>query len=226
MSTWSSRKDKYPKQSKLSDKLLIFGFFAIVLVIVFAMITTIVNVVVNGFKEIDFGVAKKTISTVPWDYKIENATVGELVDGDMILEPDNILLPNVNHYAKGDKIWTLKYMTADMQSDGKKNDIKLSIWEPIKTYSSKQAAERDLKELKVKLQAEVDLVGVYKTEYQGKYRQFAIIKLPSGHVVKQPIDEPRYIELKEKKKVTVLLEEVHDFLDYDLAMAKFRGWPK
>ncbi|MCE5170044.1 signal peptide protein [Paenibacillus profundus] len=164
-------------------------------------------------------------NTVPWDYKIDSATVGDIIGGDMTLLPDNELLPNDNNYATGDKIWTLQYMTAEMIAGNEgRNDVRLSSWEPIKSYPSKQDAEKDLQSLKVNLSADVELLGVYKTEYQGKFRQFAVMTLPSGHTVKQPIDEARYLQLKDKKKVKAVLEEVHDFVDYDLAMAKFRGW--
>ena len=68
------------------------------------------------------------------------------------------------------------------------------------------------------------LVGVYKTEYQGKTRNFAVLTLPSGNQIKQPIDEDRYKTLKSLKKVPINVEEIHDYVDYDLAYAKFRGW--
>lgn len=143
----------------------------------------------------------------------------------MTLSPDNELLPNDGNYATGDTIWALKYMTADMViKDGKRNDVHLSPWKAIKTYPSKQAAEKELKNVKLSLKAEVELIGVYKTEYQGKYRQFAVMTLPSGHTIKQPINQERYSNMKNKKKVAVLLEEVHDMNNYDQAMAKFRGW--
>ncbi|GAV11768.1 signal peptide protein [Paenibacillus sp. chi10] len=169
--------------------------------------------------------ANVNATTVPWDYKIESVTVGDLIGGDMTLSPDNELLPNDGNYATGDTIWALKYMTADMVvKDGKRNDVHLSPWKAIKTYSSKQAAEKELKNVKLSLKAEVELIGVYKTEYQGKYRQFAVMTLPSGHTIKQPINQERYSKMKTKKKVAVLLEEVHDMNNYDQAMAKFRGW--
>ncbi|MBG9733375.1 MULTISPECIES: hypothetical protein [Paenibacillus] len=204
------------RQRKINN-LLALGIFACIIIF-------IVYVIKLGAEENDYSTELDT-ATVPWDYKIESAKVGDIIGGDMTILPDNELLPNDNHYATGDQIWTLKYMTANMLPVNEKgNDVKLSSWEAIKSYSSKQAAERDLKELKQNLKAEVDLVGVYKTEYQGKFRQFAVITLPSGHTVKQPIDDVRYKKFKDKKKVNVLLEEVHDFVDYDLAMAKFRGW--
>ncbi|WP_268626127.1 hypothetical protein [Paenibacillus alvei] len=170
-------------------------------------------------------IANVNATTVPWDYKIESVTVGDLIGGDMTLSPDNELLPNDGNYATGDTIWALKYMTADMVvKDGKRNEVHLSPWKAIKTYSSKQAAEKELKNVKLSLKAEVELIGVYKTEYQGKYRQFAVMTLPSGHTIKQPINQERYSKMKTKKKVAVLLEEVHDMNNYDQAMAKFRGW--
>ncbi|MNL57009.1 hypothetical protein D3C87_1805420 [compost metagenome] len=71
---------------------------------------------------------------------------------------------------------------------------------------------------------DVDLVGVYKTEYKNKTRNFAVVELPSGNRIKQPIDDKRYKALEKQKKASVVLEEVHDFADYDSAYAKFRGW--
>ncbi|TQR46002.1 hypothetical protein [Paenibacillus popilliae] len=203
------------KKKRMINNLLVLGIFACLII----FFVYIINLGAEGNgNSID-------TATVPWDYKIESAKVGDIIGGDMTILPDNQLLPNDNNYATGDQVWTLKYMTANMLPINEKgNDINLSSWEPIKSYSSKEAAERDLKELKLNLKAEVELVGVYKTEYQGKHRQFAVITLPSGHTVKQPIDDVRYQKFKNKKKVNVLLEEVHDFVDYDLAMAKFRGW--
>ncbi|WP_373426085.1 signal peptide protein [Paenibacillus radicibacter] len=163
--------------------------------------------------------------TLPWDYKIVEGTVGDLIGADMTILPDNEMLTNDNNYATGDKLWIVQFMSAEMTTrDDKRNDIKLSKWQSIKTYKSKAEAETDLKELKVNLTTDVDLVGVYKTEMDGKFRQFAVVKMPSGHVVKQPIDDARYGKLKDKKQVKVVLEEVHDFANYDLSMAKFRGW--
>ncbi|MCM3293067.1 signal peptide protein [Paenibacillus sp. MER 180] len=203
------------KKKRMINNLLVLGIFACLII----FFVYIINLGAEGNdNSID-------TATVPWDYKIESAKVGDIIGGDMTILPDNQLLPNDNNYATGDQVWTLKYMTANMLPINEKgNDINLSSWEPIKSYSSKEAAERDLMELKLNLKAEVELVGVYKTEYQGKHRQFAVITLPSGHTVKQPIDDVRYQKFKNKKKVNVLLEEVHDFVDYDLAMAKFRGW--
>ncbi|GAV11774.1 signal peptide protein [Paenibacillus sp. chi10] len=203
------------KKKRMINNLLVLGIFACLII----FFVYIINLGAEGNdNSID-------TATVPWDYKIESAKVGDIIGGDMTILPDNQLLPNDNNYATGDQVWTLKYMTANMLPINEKgNDINLSSWEPIKSYSSKEAAERDLKELKLNLKAEVELVGVYKTEYQGKLRQFAVITLPSGHTVKQPIDDVRYQKFKNKKKVNVMLEEVHDFVDYDLAMAKFRGW--
>lgn len=198
------------------------------IVIAIAIIILVANMC-NHRSEERAGNGKSTASvnatTVPWDYKVESVKVGDLIGGDMTFSPDNELLPNDGNYATGDTIWALKYMTADMVvKDGKRNDVHLSPWKAIKTYPSKQAAEKELKNVKLSLKAEVDLIGVYKTEYQGKYRQFAVITLPSGHTIKQPINQERYSNMKNKKKVTVLLEEVHDMNNYDQAMAKFRGW--
>jgi hypothetical protein len=164
-------------------------------------------------------------ATVPWDYKVEEAKVGDLIGVDMTITPNNQLLPNDDNYATGDKIWVLSYMTAEMKTDADgQNNVTLSSWAPLKSYRSAAAAQEDLVGLKAEVKAQVDLVGVYKTEYQGKFRQFAVITLPTGHSIKQPVSEERYASLKDKKQVEVILEEVHDFGDYDLAMSKFRGW--
>ena len=164
-------------------------------------------------------------STVPWDYKVEEAKVGDLIGADMTITPNNQLLPNDDNYATGDKVWVLSYMTAQIKTkeDGQ-NDVTLSSWAPLKSFRTETAAKEDLAGLKVEVKTDVDLIGVYKTEYQGKFRQFAVITLPTGHSVKQPISEERYASLKDKKQANVVLEEVHDFGDYDLAMSKFRGW--
>ena len=162
---------------------------------------------------------------VPWDYKIVEATVGDLVGSDMTILPDNDLLPNDNNYATGDKIWILQFMDAEMTTDeNQKNEVRLSSWTTLKSYPDQASAEKDLAELKVSVTTDVDLVGVYKTEYQGKTRNFAVLELPTGNRIKQPIDDTRYTALEKAKTATVVLEEVHDFADYDLAFAKFRGW--
>jgi hypothetical protein len=169
--------------------------------------------------------ANSSENEMPWDYKVIEAEVGDLVDGDMTILPENNLLPNDENYATGDKIWVLQNMRAKMTAkDNRPTDIQLSAWEPIKSYKLKEAAEKDLQNLKGIIKTEVDLVGVYKTEYQGKYRQFAVLKLPTGNIVKQPISEERYKKMKDLKKVNVILEQVHDFMNYDMAVSKFRGW--
>ncbi|UVI30048.1 hypothetical protein [Paenibacillus spongiae] len=164
-------------------------------------------------------------TALPWDYRVVEGTVGDLIGSDMTVLPDNDLLPNDNNYATGDKVWTLQYMAAHMitNSNGR-NDVTLTGWKPIKSFKSEAAAKADLDKLKIQLNSEVDLVGVYKTELDGKQRQFAVLTLPSGNQIKQPIDEQRYESLKDAKKVNVILEEVHDFANYDMAYAKFRGW--
>ncbi|WP_059050181.1 hypothetical protein [Paenibacillus senegalimassiliensis] len=169
--------------------------------------------------------ATLTTSRVPWDYKIVEATVGDLVGSDMTILPDNDLLPNDNNYATGDRIWVLQFMDAELTTDeNQKNEVRLSSWTTLKTYSDQATAEQDLAELKVSITTEVDLVGVYKTEYEGKTRAFAVLELPTGNRIKQPIDDARYTALEKEQKASVVLEEVHDFADYDLAFAKFRGW--
>nr|WP_237690943.1 hypothetical protein [Paenibacillus caui] len=162
---------------------------------------------------------------VPWDYRIIESTVGDLIGSDMTVLPDNELLPNDGNYATGDKIWTLQFMDAELiTGENQRNDIRLSAWSTIKSYPDQAAAEKDLNNLKIRVTTETNLVGVYKTEYKGKTRNFAVLELPSGNRIKQPIDDKRYSALEKQKTANVILEEVHDFADYDLAYAKFRGW--
>ncbi|MEF7437102.1 signal peptide protein [Paenibacillus lautus] len=166
-----------------------------------------------------------TSSRVPWDYRIIEGTVGDLIGGDMTVLPDNELLPNDNNYATGDKIWTLQFMDAELTTDAnQRNDIRLSSWQTIKSFKDKKTAESDLANLKVTVKTDVKLVGVYKTTYKKDTRHFAVVELPTGNRIKQPIDEKRYAAMEKKDTVDVVLEEVHDFADYDLAYAKFRGW--
>ncbi|EGG35529.1 MULTISPECIES: hypothetical protein [Paenibacillus] len=166
-----------------------------------------------------------TSSRVPWDYRIIEGTVGDLIGGDMTVLPDNELLPNDNNYATGDKVWTLQFMDAELTTDAnQRNDIRLSSWQTIKSFKDKKTAESDLANLKVTVKTDVKLVGVYKTTYKKDTRHFAVVELPTGNRIKQPIDEKRYAALEKKDTVDVVLEEVHDFADYDLAYAKFRGW--
>ncbi|OWR31847.1 signal peptide protein [Saccharibacillus sp. O23] len=166
-------------------------------------------------------------NTVPWDYRIQEGTVGDLVGSDMTVLPDNELLPNDGNYATGQKIWTLQNMSATLTTDDNgRNDVQLSSWTTLKSYPDENAAKTDLENLKVSVTTDVDVVGVYKTEYQGKTRNFAVVELPSGNRIKQPVDDARYGKLKDAKTTSVVLEEVHDFEDYDLAYAKFRGWAK
>ncbi|SEU11357.1 hypothetical protein [Paenibacillus sp. NFR01] len=168
-----------------------------------------------------------SVSRVPWDYRVVESTVGDLIGSDMTVLPDNEMLPNDNNYATGDKIWTLQFMDAELTTDAdQKNEIRLSSWTTIKSYPDQKAAADDLAQLKVSITTDVDLVGVYKTSYQGKTRNFAVLELPSGNRIKQPVDDKRYTALEKQKQASVVLEEVHDFADYDLAYAKFRGWAK
>ncbi|MET3547385.1 signal peptide protein [Paenibacillus cellulositrophicus] len=165
------------------------------------------------------------VSRVPWDYRIVEGTVGDLIGSDMTVLPDNELMPNDGNYATGDKIWSLQYMDAEMTTGAnQKTDVRLSSWDTIKTFKTQEEAKKDLANLKVNVTTEVDLVGVYQTKYKDQTRDFAVVELPSGNRIKQPIDDARYKELEKKKKVSVKLEEVHDFADYDSAYAKFRGW--
>lgn len=169
--------------------------------------------------------AVSNVAQVPWDYKIVEGTVGDLIGSDMTILPDNTLMPNDNNYATGDKIWSLQFMDAEIITDAqKRNEIRLSAWRTIKTFKDEKLAKSDMDNLKFLLTTEVDLVGVYKTEYNGEVRNFAIVELPTGNRMKQPIDDKRYESLAKEKTVNVYLEEVHDFADYDLAYAKFRGW--
>jgi hypothetical protein len=166
-----------------------------------------------------------TRTTVPWDYKIDEAKVGDLVGDEMVLLPNNELLTNDQNYATGDVVFVLNFMSAEMNIDSEgRNDVTLSAWKPIKTFKSKEDAAKDLADLKVEMKTEIDLVGVYKTDFEGKSRYFAVVTMPTGHNIKQPIQEDRYKSFKDKKKAQAVIEEVHDFNDYDLAMAKFRGW--
>lgn len=166
-----------------------------------------------------------TSTRVPWDYRIVEGTVGDLIGGDMTVLPDNELLPNDNNYATGDKIWTLQFMDAELTTDtNQRNDIRLSSWQTIKSFKDQKTAESDMTNLKVIVKTDVKLVGVYKTTYKKDTRHFAVVELPTGNRIKQPIDEKRYAAMEKQEKVDVVLEEVHDFADYDLAYAKFRGW--
>lgn len=164
-------------------------------------------------------------NVVPWDYKVDEVKVGDLVGDEMVLLPNNELIANDQNYATGDQIYVLSYMSAEMATDSTgRNDVTLSAWKPIKTFKTKEDAAKDIADLKSQLKTEVDLVGVYKTELQGSFRYFAIVKMPTGQTIKQPIQEERYNSFKSKKRVAVVLEEVHDYSNYDQSMAKFRGW--
>lgn len=165
------------------------------------------------------------VARVPWDYRVVEGTVGDLIGSDMTILPNNEMLPNDGNYATGDKIYTLQYMDAEITTDAdQKNQVRLSSWSTIKSYKDLKSATDDLKNLKVSVTTDVDLIGVYKTKYKDKTRNFAVVELPSGNRIKQPIDDKRYTAMEKKKTVQVVLEEVHDFADYDLAYAKFRGW--
>lgn len=168
---------------------------------------------------------QNTEATLPWDYRIVEGTVGDLIGSDMTVLPDNELLPNDDNYATNDKVWTLQYMEAKMSTNAEgRNEVTLTAWNPIKSFKSKAAADKDIEELKLQITTEVELVGVYKTELEGQTRQFAVLTLPSGNQIKQPIDPERYETLKPLKTVKVIIEEVHDYSNYDMAYAKFRGW--
>jgi hypothetical protein len=165
------------------------------------------------------------VSRVPWDYRIVASTVGDLIGSDMTVLPDNELLPNDGNYATGDPIWTLQFMDAELITDSEeRNDIRLSAWNTIKSYADEETARADMANLKVSVTTDIDLIGVYKTKFEGNTRNFAVLELPSGNRIKQPIDDTRYSALEKQKTASVQLEEVHDFADYDSAYAKFRGW--
>ncbi|MCM3626507.1 signal peptide protein [Paenibacillus glycanilyticus] len=165
------------------------------------------------------------VRNVPWDYRVVEEEVGDLVGSDMTIIPDNTLLPNDNNYATGDKVWILQYMDAQLtMDDDRRSQIKLSSWDTLKSFKDEKSALADLATLKESIQTEVDLIGVYKTENAGKTREFAVITLPSGNVVKQPISDEKYASLKTKSKVKVNIEQVHLYNDYDQVYSKFRGW--
>ncbi|MEK3883019.1 signal peptide protein [Paenibacillus sp. PL2-23] len=162
---------------------------------------------------------------VPWDYRVIDGTVGDLIGSDMTILPDNTLMPNDNNYATGDKVFILQFMDAEMITHAdQRNEVRLSAWQTLKTFKQESDAQADLEKLKVDLTAEVDLVGVYKTEFKGETRNFAIVELPTGNRIKQPIDEAMYNTMSEKQTVNIRMEEVHDFADYDSVYSKFRGW--
>ncbi|GIQ70250.1 signal peptide protein [Xylanibacillus composti] len=221
------------KQGRLGQLLVIGGIILVVLFIIGKNSDTAPDVLQTANSPLSGGSASavptenavSSASVVPWDYRIAEREVGDIIGGDMVLLPNNELLPNDNHFATGDKVWVLEHMSATMRmnEDGR-NQVTLSEWKMIKSYTTQEAAEEDLANLKVLLETEVDLVGVYKTEHEGEFRQFAVVTLPSGHDIKQPIDTDRYEALKSQERVKVQLEEVHDYEDYDMAMAKFRGW--
>jgi hypothetical protein len=170
-------------------------------------------------------ITSNTAGEVPWDYQVQQVKVGDLIDGDMVLLPNNDRISNDQNFATGDTIWVLSYMQATMKADSQgKNEVTLSQWKPIKSFKTKEEADKDIAELKVEIKTDVNLIGVYKTELDGKFRYFAVAELPTGQKVKQPIPEDRYQAFKDKKEVGVVLEEVHDYTDFDLSMAKFRGW--
>ncbi|MCK9859885.1 hypothetical protein [Paenibacillus sp. ATY16] len=165
------------------------------------------------------------VRNVPWDYRVVQEEVGDLVGSDMTIIPDNTLLPNDGNYATGDKVWILQYMDAMLTTDNdRRSQIKLSSWSTLKSFKDEKSALADLGNLKESIQTEVNLIGVYKTEKTGKTREFAVITLPSGNVVKQPISDEKYASLKSKSKVKVTIEQVHLYDDYDQVYSKFRGW--
>jgi hypothetical protein len=169
--------------------------------------------------------ASSNVSRVPWDYRVITSTVGDLIGSDMTVLPNNELLPNDGNYATGDSIWTLQFMDAELTTTADdRNDVRLSSWSTIKSYSDEATAMADIANLKISVTTDVDLIGVYKTEFKGVTRNFAVLELPSGNRIKQPIDDSRYSDMKNENTVSVILEEVHDFADYDSAYAKFRGW--
>ncbi|MCY9588810.1 signal peptide protein [Paenibacillus chitinolyticus] len=210
---------------KKRSRVMIGIFSALALLLVFGLIGACSDKKNTSGGATASGGATTESSVVPWDYKVEQAKVGDLIGGDMTLLPNNDMLPNDGNFATGDQVWVLSFMTAEMKTgDDGKNDVKLSGWTPLKTFKTESAAKTDMSQLKTEIQTEVDLIGVYKTQYGDKHRDFAVVSMPSGHKVKQPISDERYTAIKDKKRVKIVLEEVHDFSNYDLAMSKFRGW--
>ena len=61
---------------------------------------------------------------VPWDYQVQQVKVGDLIDGDMVLLPNNDRISNDQNFATGDSILVLSYMQATMKVDDQgKNDV-------------------------------------------------------------------------------------------------------
>lgn len=211
-------------QNRLLKKTHRFGWLMLIVILMFTLLLSACSLNQSSVFHTDSEVSSN-VSRVPWDYRIVASTVGDLIGSDITVLPDNELLPNDGNYATGDPIWTLQFMDAELITDSEeRNDIRLSAWNTIKSYADEAAAMADLVNLKVSVTTDIDLIGVYKTEYEGNTRSFAVLELPSGNRIKQPIDDTRYSELEKQKTASVLLEEVHDFADYDSAYAKFRGW--
>lgn len=211
-------------QNRLLKKTHRFGWLMLIVILMFTLLLSACSLDQSSVFRTDAEVTSN-VSRVPWDYRIVASTVGDLIGSDITVLPDNELLPNDGNYATGDPIWTLQFMDAELITDSEeRNDIRLSTWNTIKSYADEAAAMADLANLKVSVTTDIDLIGVYKTEYEGNTRSFAVLELPSGNRIKQPIDDTRYSELEKQKTASVLLEEVHDFADYDSAYAKFRGW--
>lgn len=149
----------------------------------------------NSVLSTDTGGAETSLTTsrVPWDYRLVEGTVGDLVGSDMTILPDNDLLPNDNNYATGDKIWVLQFMDAELTTDeNQKNEVRLSSWTTLKSYPDQATAEKDLAELKVSVTTDVNLVGVYKTEYKGQTRNFAVLE-PADWQPHQAADRRRAV---------------------------------
>lgn len=182
---------------------------------------------VSSVTSVQSGPSQSRVTTVrlPWDYRVVEGSVSDLVGSDMTITPDNQLLPNDANYATGDQVWTLQYMDAEMTTDpNDRNRVKLSSWELLKSYKDEASAKEDMAALKVNVTTVVPLIGVYETAYQEQTRHFAVIELPTGHHVKQPIEASRYTAMQELKEVLVVLEEIHHYEDHDSTFAKFRGW--
>lgn len=99
----------------------------------------------------DSGTAQTSdsVARVPWDYRVVESTVGDLIGSDMTVLPDNELLPNDGNYATGDKIWTLQFMDAELITDAdQKNEVRLSSWSTIKSYADEKRQQRILPILK------------------------------------------------------------------------------
>lgn len=99
----------------------------------------------------DSGTAETSdsVARVPWDYRVVESTVGDLIGSDMTVLPDNELLPNDENYATGDKIWTLQFMDAELITDAdQRNEVRLSYGRPLNRIPMKKQQSRILPTLR------------------------------------------------------------------------------